>query len=326
MTRAGRGKLLGFALATILVAIGQPTLAQDAYPTKTVRVIVGFAAGGGNDLFARIVAQELQNALGGTFVVENKVGAGGRISAEFVKDQAPDGHTLLVGASGAMAVSPAISDKLRYDVLRDFVPVSMMAQFPLMMVVHPDHPAKTVKDFVTWTKANPDTSNYGTSSPAFTLAVELFKLKSGAVIQAIPYKSSNEMVLGVLGNQSSVTVTDPPPAVAQIQGGKLRGLAVMSPKRHDEVPNVPTMAEAGYPDVNVLLWSGVFVAAATPKPIVAKLEAAMQKIMQLPDVKAKFKQNGTEVVGNTSQQFTATIEKEIKTWRDVAQQANLKLE
>jgi tripartite-type tricarboxylate transporter receptor subunit TctC len=326
MTRARPRKFLVLAFVATLVAIGRPAQAQDAYPTKTVRVIVGFAAGGGNDIFARIVAQELQNALGGTFVVENKVGAGGRISAEFVKEQAPDGHTLLVGASGAMAVSPAISDKLRYDTLRDFVPISMMAQFPLMMVVHPDHPAKNVKDFVAWTKANPDTSNYGTSSPAFTLAVELFKLKSGAVIQAIPYKSSNEMVLGVLGNQSSVTVTDPPPAVAQIQGGKLRGLAVMSPRRHEEVPNVPTMAEAGFPDVNVLLWSGVFVHAATPKPIVAKLEAAMQKIMQLPDVKQKFKQHGTEVVGNSSKEFIATIEKEIKTWRDVAQQANLKLE
>jgi tripartite-type tricarboxylate transporter receptor subunit TctC len=319
-------KSLALALVAGLAALGQPAQAQDAYPSKTVKIVVGFAAGGGNDIFARIIAQELQTALGGTFVVENKVGGGGRVAAEYVKDQAPDGHTLLVGASGAMAISPAISDKLKYSTLNDFVPVSMMAQFPLLMVTNVDHPAKTLKDFVAWSKANPDKSNYGTSSPAFTLAVELFKLKSGAPIVAIPYKSGNEMVLGVLGGQSSMTIVDPPPAVAQIKGGKLRGLAVTAAKRHDEVPDVPTMAEAGYPDVNVALWSGVFVPAATPKPIVVKLEAAIQKIMQLPDVKQKFKTHGTEAVGNTSQQFIAVIEKEIKTWRDVAKQANLNLE
>lgn len=323
---AHAGKTLTFVVAACLAALLQPAKAQDAYPSKTVRVIVGFAAGGGNDIFARIVAQELQNELGGTFVVENKVGAGGRISAEYVKGQAPDGHTLLVGASGAMAISPAISDKLAYSTLRDFVPVSMMAQFPLLMVVKPDHPAKTVKEFVAWSKANPETSNYGTSSPAFTLAVELFKLKSGAQIVAVPYKSSNEMVLGVLGGHSSVTVVDPPPAVEQIKAGKLRGLAITAPKRDKDVPDVPTMAEAGYPDVNVALWSGVFVPAATPKPIVAKLEAAMRKIMQLPHVKEKFRLHGTEVVGNSSQEFAAIIEREIRMWRDVAKQANLNLE
>jgi tripartite-type tricarboxylate transporter receptor subunit TctC len=243
-----------------------------------------------------------------------------------VKDSAPDGHTLLVGASGAMAISPGITDKLRYSTLGDFVPVSMMAQFPLLMVVNVDHPAKTLKDFVAWSKANPDKSNYGTSSPAFTLAVELFKLKSGAQIQAIPYKSGNEMVMGVLSGNSSMTIVDPPPAVVQIKAGKVRGLAVTAVKRHDEVPDVPTMAEAGYPDVNVSLWSGVFVPKATPQPIVAKLEAAMQKIMQLPEVKAKFKTHGTEVVGSTSKEFSARIEKEIAVWRDVAKQANLKLE
>jgi tripartite-type tricarboxylate transporter receptor subunit TctC len=322
------GLVRSFAIALLagLAALAPPAHAQDAYPTKPVRIIVGFAAGGGNDIFARIIAQELQTALGGTFVVENKVGAGGRISAEFVKDSAPDGHTILVGASGAMAISPAITDKLRYSTLQDFVPVSMMAQFPLLMVVNTDHPSKNLKDFVAWSKANPDKSNYGTSSPAFTLTVELFKLKSGAPIQAIPYKSGNEMVLGVLGGNSSMTIVDPPPAVVQIKAGKLRGLAVTSAKRHEEVPEVPTMAEAGYPDVNVALWSGVFVPKATPKPIVDKLEAAIQKIMQNPEVKQKFKTHGTEAVGSSSQQFVAIIEKEIKMWRDVAKQANLQLE
>lgn len=325
MIRTSLGIIAALALLTC-TALVPNAQAQNAYPTKTARVIVGFAAGGGNDTFARIVAQELQNMLGGTFIVENKVGAGGRVSADFVKDQAPDGHTLLVGASGAMAVSPAISDKLTYSTLRDFTPISMMASFPLLMVVHADHPAKTVKEFVAWAKANPDKSNFGTSSPAFTLTVELLKLKTGAPIQAIPYKSSNEMVLSVLGNNSTVTITDPPPAVQQIKAGKLRALAVTSARRLDDLPDVPTMAEAGFPDVKVELWSGLFVPKATPQPVVAKLEAAMQKIMQLPDVKAKFKQHGTTVVGNTSKEFSAQIDEEIRLWRDVAKQANVKLE
>ncbi len=326
MTQSGLGKWCALAFACALALAAPTAKAQNDYPTKTVRIIVGFAAGGGNDIFARIVAQELQNALGGTFVVENKPGAGGRLAAEYVKDQPADGHTLLVGASGAMAISPAISDKLHYATLKDFVPVSMMAQFPLLLVVNTEHPAKTLKEFVAWAKANPDKSNYGTSSPAFTLAVELFKLKSGAPIVAIPYKSGSEMVLGVLGGQSAMTIVDPPPAVAQIKAGKVRGLAVTAAKRHEEVPEVPTMAEAGFPDVNVSLWSGVFVPAATPKPIVAKLEATMQKIMHLPAVKEKFKLHGTEVVGNTSQEFARRIESEIKMWKGVAQEANLKLE
>jgi tripartite-type tricarboxylate transporter receptor subunit TctC len=327
MEMAGIFRGCALALVGMLAfATGSSSHAQDAYPSKPVRIVVGFAAGGGNDIFARIIAAELQNALGGTFVVENKPGAGGRIAADYVKDQAADGTTLLVGASGAMAISPAISDKLHYNTTRDFVPISMMAQFPLLMVVNVDHPAKNVKDFVAWAKTNPDKSNYGTSSPAFTLAVELFKLKSGAPIQAIPYKSGNEMVLGVLGGQSSMTIVDPPPAVVQIRAGKVRGLAVTAAKRHDEVPDVPTLAEAGFPGIDVSLWSGLFAPAATPKPILVKLEAAMRKIMQLPEVKQKFKTNGAEVVGNSSQEFTARIENEIKMWKGVAQQANLKLE
>ncbi len=211
------------AAAVALVALAltaHPATAQsDNYPSKTIRVIVGFAAGGGNDLIARIVAQELQNALGQSVVVENRVGAGGRIAAEYVMSQPPDGHTLLVGASGAMAISPAVTEKMPYVTLRDFAPVSMVAAFPLVMASSIDHPAKNVQEFVAWSKANPDKSNYGTSSPAFTLAVELFKLKSGAPITAIPYKSGNEMVMSVIGGNSSMTIVDPPPAAPQIQAG-----------------------------------------------------------------------------------------------------------
>jgi tripartite-type tricarboxylate transporter receptor subunit TctC len=233
---------------------------------------------------------------------------------------------LLIGASGAMAISVAVADKLTYNTLRDFVPISMVAEFPLLMVVTPDHPAKTVKEFVAWAKANPDKSNYGTSSTAFTLATELFKLKSGAPIQAIPYKSGNEMVLGVMGGQSAITIVDPPPAIPQIQGGKLRALAVTATKRMQELPDVPTMGEAGFPEVQVALWSGVFAPAGTPAPVVKRLEAEIQKLLQRADIKQKFRAMATDTVGNTSEQFKATIERETKMWRGVADAANLKLE
>lgn len=327
MTRMGRLKLFVRSLVVAgLCFMPQGARSQEAYPNKTIKLIVGFAAGGGNDLIARILAQELQTAMGQPVVVENKVGAGGRVSAEFVKSQPADGYTLLIGASGAMAISVAVADKLPYNTLRDFIPISMVAEFPLLMVVTPDHPAKTAKDFVAWANANPDKSNYGTSSTAFTLATELFKLKSGAPIQAIPYKSGNEMVLGVIGGQAAITIVDPPPAIPQIEGSKLRALAVTANKRMPELPEVPTMEEAGFPDVKVGLWSGLFAPIGTPAPIVKRLETEIQRLWQKPDVKQKFRQMATDTVGNTSEQFKADIERETKMWRGVAEAANLKLE
>ena len=324
------GKRISVALALMTAALipvlPRVTSAQEAYPSRTIKLIVGFAAGGGNDMIARILAQELQVALGQPVVVENKVGAGGRVSVEYVKGQPADGYTLLIGASGAMALSVAVVEKLPYQTLRDFIPISMVAEFPLLMAINPDHPAKTVKEFVTWAKANPEKSNYGTSSTAFTLATELFKLKSGAPIQAIPYKSGHEMVLGVMGGQSSITIVDPPPAIPQIEGGKLRALAVTAAKRMQELPNVPTMAEAGFPDVLVGLWSGVFAPAGTPAPIAKRLETEIQRIMKKPDVQQKFRAMATDAVGGTSQEFAAAIERETKMWRGVADAANLKLE
>jgi tripartite-type tricarboxylate transporter receptor subunit TctC len=317
---------LSLVVAGVILALPRAATAEDAYPTKTIKLIVGFAAGGGNDLIARILAQELQTAMGQPVVVENKVGAGGRVSADFVKSQPADGYTLLIGASGAMAISVAVSDKLTYNTLRDFVPISMVAEFPLLMVVTPDHPAKTVKEFVAWSKANPDKSNYGTSSTAFTLATELFKLKSGAPIQAIPYKSGNEMVLGVMGGQSAITIVDPPPAIPQIQGGKLRALAVTATRRMQELPDVPTMEEAGFPEVRVALWSGVFAPAGTPAAVVKRLETEIQKLLQRAEIKQKFRAMATDTVGNTSEQFKAIIDHETKMWRSVADAANLKLE
>jgi tripartite-type tricarboxylate transporter receptor subunit TctC len=268
VTSASSGPIAALlSLIALLLGTG-PTPAQqtasDKYPSKPIHLIVGFAAGGGNDIIARIVGQKLQDSLGQTFIVENRVGAGGRLSAGYVAAQPSDGYTLLVGASGAMAISPAVVSGVPYVTLRDFAPISMIASFPLIMVVNPDHPAKSVKELFAWAKANPDKANYATSSTAFTLATELFKLKSGAPMVPIPYRSGNESVVSVMAGQSTVTIVDPPPTTPQVKAGKLRALAVTAAQRLDDLPDVPTMDEQGYPDVHVQLWSGIFAPAKTP--------------------------------------------------------------
>jgi tripartite-type tricarboxylate transporter receptor subunit TctC len=296
------------------------------YPNKPIKLVVGFAAGGGNDIFARIIADKLQTSLGQPVVVENKPGAAGRLAAEYVAGSPPDGYTLLIGASGAMAIAPAVYDKMGYQTLKDFAPVSMFAAFPLILVVHPSHPAKNVQELVAWLKANPDKANYASSSVAFTLATELFKLKTGAPATAIPYKSSGESIISVIGQQSTFTIIDPPPTTPQVKGGQVRALAVTRLKRSPELPDVPTLAEAGVAGVDVGLWSGVFAPAATPKAIVKKLEGEIRTLIQAADVQEKFKQMATPTVVSTSEEFSRVIDDEIKMWRNVAKQSNVKIE
>jgi tripartite-type tricarboxylate transporter receptor subunit TctC len=259
------------ALALISAAAGARAQGDPAYPARMIKIVVGFAAGGGNDIIARIIGQKLQDELGQTVIIENKVGAGGSLAALAVMAAPADGYTLLVGASGAMSIIPAISVRPPYDTLKEFVPISKVASFPLILSTYPAHPAKTVTELVAWLKSHPGEANYATASPAFTLATELFKLRTGAPGTAIPYKSSNEMLVSVIGRQSSFSISDPPPTTPQVKGGQIRALAVTSARRLDDLPDVPTMAEAGVADMNVELWSGIFAPAATPPAIVRKL-------------------------------------------------------
>src|SRR6202521_1946875 len=322
------------ALASGLLALALIAVSSDAapaqtdpaasYPNRTVRIVVGFAAGGGNDIIARVVGQKLQEDFRQPVIVENKVGGGGSVAALAVMRAPPDGYTLLVGASGAMSVIPAISVNPPYATLRDFAPISNLASFPLILVVHPSDPAKNVQELVAWMKANPDKANYATASFAFTLATELFKLKTGAPATGIPYKSSNEMLVSVIAQQSLFAITDPPPTTPQVKGGQVRALAVTADKRLDDLPDVPTMAEAGVSGMEVGLWSGVFAPAATPPGIVRKLEAELRKIMQMADVKERFKVMATPTVGSSAQEFIRLIDVETRMWGEVGRTANVK--
>ncbi len=319
-------RLLALALALSAAGLPHAAQAQDAasFPNKPLRIIVGFGPGGGNDIIARVIGQKLQESMGQNVLIENRPGAGGTLAGGYVAREPADGYTMLMGAAGAMAISPAVFEKMPYQTLKDFTPVSMIAAFPLILVTSPKHPAKTVRELVDWTKANAGKANYASSSPAFTLAVELFKLRTGAAGTAIPYKSSNESLVSVIGEQSVYTIVDPPPTAPQVRGGQLRGLAVMDSKRLPDLPDMPTIDEAGFPGVHIGLWTGLFVPAGTPKPIVAKLESEVRKALGLADVQEKFRTMATGIVASTSEEFAARIEKETKLYRDIAAEAKLK--
>src|SRR5690349_5475521 len=311
-------------LSTLLVAISAGVAsAQTDYPNRPIHFIVGFAAGGGNDLFARLVVQKFQENTGATAVIENRVGAGGRIAAEFVARQPGDGYTVLVGATGQMSIATAVYPDLSYHASNSFIPLNMIASFPLVLVVPADHPVKTVKELVAWAKANPDKSNYGTSSPAFTITTELLKLKSGMPAVAIPYKSSNESNLSVVSGQSLFTISDGPPAIPLVKGGKTRALAVTGSERSPELPDVPSMAEAGYPEVDTQLWSGFFVPAGTPAPVVAKLTAELGKALADHGVQQGLKTMAVKPGGPTADGFKKRSDEDIRTFADVVKAANL---
>ena len=309
-----------------LAAAIAPASAQSDYPNRPIRLVVGFAAGGGNDIFARLVADKASQILGQSVIVENKPGAGGRLAPEYVLSQPGDGYTLFVGPSGAMAVAAAIYSDLKYSPTKDFVPVAMIANFPLIMVIGEDNPAKNVKEFVDWMKQHPDKANYASSSPAFTITTELLKLKTGMPGTMIPYKSSNEMNLSVIEGQTAMTIADGPPTIPQVKAGKVKAIAVTGKDRSSELPDVPSMAEAGYPDVDVHLWSGVFAPSATPAPIVAKLQKVFAQAIADPGVSQKLKAMAVDPGGATPEEFTKIINRDVVTFRDVVKAANLKFE
>jgi tripartite-type tricarboxylate transporter receptor subunit TctC len=322
--------LLRVAIAVLATIAAHPASAQGDpaanYPNRPIRLIVGFAAGGGNDLFARLVGQKLSENIGQPVIIENKPGAGGRIAVEYVKSQPADGYTIMVAASGQMAIAAAIYPKLSYHPTRDFLPLTMIASFPLILAGPADDTIKSVKDLVAYGKANPDKSNYATSSPAFTITTELFKLKTGMPGVAVPYKSSNEMMLSVAGGNTLFSIADGPPTMPLVQGGKIRALAVTGSQRSSELPDVPSMAEAGYPEVNIGLWSGLFVPAGTPPAVANKLGTESRRALADPGVRDKLKAMAVNPGGGPGEEFRKAIDSDIKVFADVVEAANLKLE
>jgi tripartite-type tricarboxylate transporter receptor subunit TctC len=317
-------RILFSCVAALLPVLMSPTAKAADYPDKPVKVVVPFAAGGPTDVMARLIAQKLSEAFKQQFYVENKPGAGGNIGMSLVAKSAPDGYTVLV-ASSSFTVNPSLYAKNPYDPYKDFAPVTLAAASPNILVVHPDVPAKTVKELIDLIKTNP--GKYTIANPGIgttpQLAAELFKLQLKLDATSVPFGGAAPAVQSAVAGHTPIAFTALPPTAPQVKGGKLRALAVTSAKRSSALPDVPTLAEAGIKEQISETMQGVLVPAGTPKDLIAKLNAAIVKVMALPEVKEKCAQLGFDVVANTPAQFTAYIKADVEKWAKVIKDAKI---
>ena len=313
-------------LALIALCAATSGAWAQAYPAKPIRIVVGFPPGGGNDIIARLIGAKMQEAWGQSVVIDNKPGANSIIATEFVAKSAPDGYTLLVNATGGMSVNPVLYTKLPYDSLKDFVPISMVGSFPLVLVVHPSVPVDSVQELVAYAKANPGKLNYSSGSTAFQVASEMFKQMTGTDIKHIPYKGSAASITAVIAGDVQMTIVDTPPLAPQIKSGRVKALAVTSAKRSASMPDLPTVAESGVSGYEMVLWIGMFAPAGTPREVAEKLNAEVVRIVKLPDIREKLDAMGVEPLGNTSEQVTEWIRREIAMFGPVVKAANIKAE
>jgi tripartite-type tricarboxylate transporter receptor subunit TctC len=308
-----------------VVLLGGPAFAET-YPARPIRLVVGYSPGGGNDLIARIVAAKLQEKLGQPVLVDNKPGAQSIVAAEMVAKSPSDGYTLLVAPSGPMTINPAVYAKLSYSPERDFSPVSLLAQFPLLLAVGAEQPIKTVRELVAYGRANPQLANYASSATPFQLAAELFNQRTGSKFQHIPYRGSGDAVQALVAGQVLMALADSGPMSGPIKGGKLRALALTSAKRNPAFPDVPTMTEAGIPDLEISLWTGIVAPINTPPEIVSLLAQTIRQILTLDDVKKAMEAIAVEPRSTTPDEYRDLIARDTARWKEVAAAANIKLE
>jgi tripartite-type tricarboxylate transporter receptor subunit TctC len=310
-------------LMLLICTAALPAAAQD-YPAKPIHIIVGYAAGGGNDIIVRVMQPEMTKGLGQPVIVENKPGAQSIIAAEYAAKAAPDGYTIFMGPSGPMTINPATYTKLPYDAMRDFAPVSLICQFPLILAVNASLPVRSVKQLIDYGRSHPDKANYASSAGIFQVTTELFKQKTGTNFVMIPYKSSGESVQALIGGQVMLTIVDPPPVSGPLKAGTVRGLAVTSAQRHPSWPDLPTMAEAGVPDMEVPVWTAFFAPAKTPAPIIARLQKEVARVVHTPEVKQRFAEMGLDPVGSTPEELRRIVARDLAKYSAVAKAANIK--
>ncbi len=308
-----------------VLALSVPVAHAETYPAKPIRLVVGYSPGGGNDVMARIVAAKLQDRLGQPVVVENKAGAQSIIAAEFVAKAPPDGYTLLVAPSGPMTINPAIYSKLPYAPRDDFAPVSLIAEFPLLLAVTASLPVKSVAELVAHAKTRPNEANYASSAAPFQLAAELFNQKTGSKFVHVPFKGSGDAVAAVATGTVIMTISDAGPISAGLQGGTIRALAVTSATRHAAFAGVPTMTEAGIPDMVITLWTGIVAPAGTPAPIIQRLQQEIAEVMRLPVVRERYASLGIDAVSSTPEVYARRIADDIARWTAIAKAADIKL-
>ena len=321
MTLTRRGLL---AASTLALPLG--SLAQAAWPRQSVRFVVPFAPGGTSEIVARTVAHEMTRGLGQTVYVENKGGGAGIPAMAEVAKAAPDGHTLILGHVGSLAVNPYIFPNQPYDVNRDFMPVTLLAKVPNLFVVHPDVPATNFKEFVAYVKKNPGKLNYGSAGNASAghLAMEYLKLVTGMFITHIPYRGTGPQLTDLLAGRTQASSAGLPAMLPHIKSGKLRAIAVGTPQRLPALPDVPTVAEMGFKDFETSQWYGILAPAGTPREVVKKLQEESFKALKSNSVTERFASDSAVGGGGPPEEFAAFIAQQQKTWSVIIKRAGIK--
>ncbi|HEV2008170.1 MAG TPA: tripartite tricarboxylate transporter substrate binding protein [Burkholderiales bacterium] len=300
----------------------------QSYPTKPIRFIVPFAPGGSTDTLARTVGQKLSDALGQQVVVDNRSGGNGNIGMEIVARAAPDGHTIVLGYIANLGIGPSVFAKLPFDPVKDYAPITQLAASPNIFVTHPSVPAKSFKEFIAYAKANPNKINYASAAVASLghLAGELLNASAGISMQHVPYKGSGQAVIDLLAGQVQVMFSGMSSVMPHLKTGKLRPLAVTGAQRSPAAPEVPTIAESGFPGFEATAWYGVLAPAGTPQRVVIRLHDEIVRVLKMPDVKERLENVGFELVGGTPEAFGAYIKTEIQKWAKVVKASGIKPE
>jgi tripartite-type tricarboxylate transporter receptor subunit TctC len=313
-------------LVALFVVVFLGTAKAQPYPSKPIRLVVPFAPGGSSSLVARVMSAEMEKGLGKPFVIENKPGGGGNIAMQEVARADPDGYTLIIGHVGSLAMNPYMYAKLPYDVDRDFAPISLLAIVPAIFVVHADVPAKDLREFVALAKAKPGQINYGSAGngSAGHLAMEYLKQVTGMDLQHVPYKGTGPNVTDLIAGRTQASSAGTPPLMPHVKAGKLRVIAVGTSKRLHSLPDVPTVAEQGYPGFETSQWYGLNAPAGTPEPVIRRLAEEAAKAAKSALVLERFKSDDAEPVGSSPAEYAAFIRKEQERWSKVVRTANIK--
>ncbi|WP_198971557.1 Bug family tripartite tricarboxylate transporter substrate binding protein [Xylophilus sp. ASV27] len=322
-----RRAVLLCAAAACLAAM--PASAQQAWPSaKPITIVVPFAAGGTTDILARIVGLHLGTELGQQVIVDNRAGAGGNIGGQLVARAPADGYTLLMGTVGTHAINQSLYKKMPFDPIKDFAPISRVANVPNLLVANPQQPFRTVPELIAYAKAHPGKVNFGSSGngSSIHLSGELFKSLAKVDMVHVPYKGSAPAVTDLLGNQIAIMFDNLPSAIQYVRAGRLRPIALTTAKRSPELPDVPTIAEAGLPGYEATSWFGLLAPAKTPADIVNRIDAALVKVLANPEVKKKLSEQGAEPYAETPEQFAAFIKAETAKWASVVKESGASLD
>ncbi|MDX3906126.1 MAG: tripartite tricarboxylate transporter substrate binding protein [Pigmentiphaga sp.] len=312
-----------WAGAAVLAAIAQaPAVASD-YPARPIRLVVGYTAGGGSDILARVLAQKMSEGLGVQVIVENRPGAASMIATEYVARAAPDGYTILLGASGALAINPALYKEVKYDSAKDFAPISLVASLPVLMAVNKGAPAQNLPDLLAYAKAHPEKANYSSAAAPFRLIGEQLNLQAGTRFQEILYKGSTDAVNAAMANDVLATISDSISIGVGIKSGKLKAIAITSRAEHPSFPGVPTFTSLGLKGLDMQLWQGLLAPAGTPPAIVERLQREVHRVIALPEVRQRYAGMGLDPETSTAAEFSALIASELTRWGGIVKAAGI---